>query len=397
MIALTLPKVVPKPFWSPGVTALVALAIAGCCAGAYRFLFGLAAATNLDQQYPWGLWIALDVATNIALAAGGFTTAALAHVFHRENYAAIARPALLAALLGYTFYGIGLLADLGKYYNVWHPILPSMWQGNSVLFEVGMCVMCYLVVLYAEFLPAVCDRFLHDADRPRLARLAATLRPWSDRTMFLFVLAGVTLSCLHQSSIGNLMVIAPSKVHPLWCTPILSLLFLLSAIAVGFPVVILQTLYANWAFERKPDMNLLASLAKYVPLLLGIYLAFKLGDMLIRETYAGLTEWNVVNTFFVAEMSLGIVAPLVLLSLDRVRRSTPGLLIGTLLVVLGVALNRINVFLVAYRPPYASHAYFPSLAEITFTVGLFAALILAFRFVVIHLPVLTPPPSRSAS
>lgn len=390
MNALTLPAPIPKAFLTPGVGVLVALAIAGFCVAVYRFAFGLAATTHLDQQHPWGLWIALDVATNIALAAGGFTTAALAHVFHREKYHAIARPALLAALLGYTFYGIGLLADLGRYYNVWHPILPSMWQGNSVLFEVGMCVMCYLVVLYVEFLPAVCERFIRDERFPRLATHCAALRRFIDKTMFLFMLAGVTLSCLHQSSIGNLMVIAPTKMHALWYTPILPVLFLLSAFAVGFPIVILQSLYASWAFERRPDMGVLSSLARNVPIFLGLYLAFKLGDMFIRESYTKLGALTPQSVLFTIEMAVGLVVPLVCLLFERVRRHPKGLLLSSLFVVLGVTLNRINVFLVAYEPPYATTSYFPSAAEIIFTLGLFAALILAFRFVAIHFPVFAP-------
>ena len=137
----------------------------------YRFIFGLAAATNLDQQHPWGLWIAMDVGSGIALAGGGFVTAALVHIFHREHYHAIARSALLTALLGYTFYVPGLLADLGRWYNSGIPTIPSMWQGNSVLFEVGMCVMIYLNVQYAELTPIICERFIGragevPADRP---------------------------------------------------------------------------------------------------------------------------------------------------------------------------------------------------------------------------------------
>ena len=153
------PRPVGVKFFTPGTKLLLGLALAGLAAYAYRLLAGIGAATNLDNQYPWGIWIAIDVASGVALAAGGFTTAALADIFHKEKYHVIVRPALLTAMLGYTFVVIGLLADLGRYYNVWHPMLPSMWQGNSVLFEVGMCVMIYLTVLYIEFLPVVVERF----------------------------------------------------------------------------------------------------------------------------------------------------------------------------------------------------------------------------------------------
>jgi len=133
----SLPQPIKMPFLTRGTKFLLAIAGIGVSVYIYRLIAGLGSVTNLDNQYPWGLWIAVDVATGVALAAGGFTTAALVHIFHKEKYHAVVRPALLTAMLGYTFVVIGLLADLGRYYNVWHPILPSMWQGNSVLFEVG--------------------------------------------------------------------------------------------------------------------------------------------------------------------------------------------------------------------------------------------------------------------
>ena len=181
---------------------------------AYRFLYGLKTVTNLDHQHPWGLWISFDVATGVALAAGGFTTSALAHIFHRHHYHAVVRPALLTAMLGYTFVGIGLMADLGRYYNIWHPAWPTMWSPNSVLFEVGMCVMCYLTVLYLEFAPIVCERFIDDARWPTLSSLCGTVYGKVLKIMPLLIIAGVVLSCLHQSSLGNLAVIAPHKYHP---------------------------------------------------------------------------------------------------------------------------------------------------------------------------------------
>jgi Ni/Fe-hydrogenase subunit HybB-like protein len=281
-------------FWTPGVFALIALTLVAVGIAIYRFLFGLTAVTNLDQEHPWGIWIAIDVATGVALAAGGFTTAAaLTHIFHRERYAVLVRPALLTAMLGYTFVALGLTVDLGRYYNIWHPIVPSMWQGNSVLFEVGMCVVVYLHVLYIEFLPVVCERFIGAVDLPgplaSLNKPVDTLLRFLDKTlgkvMFLFIIAGVVLSCMHQSSLGGLLLIAPYKMHPLWYTPILPFLFLLSAIAVGFPMVIFESLLASKSFGREPEMHVLSPLAKLVTLTLGVYMIAKGADLLIRDAY----------------------------------------------------------------------------------------------------------------
>jgi Ni/Fe-hydrogenase subunit HybB-like protein len=382
---------VNRKFFTPGVFVLLALAVIMFVVAAIRFIFGLEATTNLDQQHPWGIWIAVDVASGVALAAGGFTTAALAHIVHREHYHAITRPALLTAMLGYTFVGIGLMFDLGRYYNIWHPALPSMWQGNSVLFEVGMCVMCYLTVLYIEFLPIVCDRFEKERRWPKLSRLCAFLNRTLAKVMFIFIIAGVVLSCLHQSSLGNLMVIAPSKFHDLWDTPICSLLFLLSAFMVGFPMVIVESVFASWSFKLKPEAEILGPLAKYVVFFTGLYLAFKVGDMLVRESYVLLGEGSVQSVCFIIEMVFGLIVPFAMLLSDRVRATPRLLLIPSLLIVLGVVFNRINVFLVAYQPPYAVRDYFPSFGEIAVTVGLVATLMLAYRALVTYLPVISHP------
>ena len=163
---------VKAKFFTKGTKVVFGIMVAGMLAYAYRLLFGIGAATNLDDQWPWGIWIAIDVASGVALAAGGFTTAALADIFHKDKFHVITRPALITAMLGYTFVVIGLLADLGRYYNVWHPMLPPMWQGNSVLFEVGMCVMVYLTVLYVEFMPILVERFKGKVNLPgMLAKL----------------------------------------------------------------------------------------------------------------------------------------------------------------------------------------------------------------------------------
>ncbi len=394
-----IPLPVRAKFFTTGTKILFGIMAAGLAAYAYRLLFGLGAVTNLTDQYPWGLWIAVDVASGVALAAGGFTTAALVEIFHKEKYHAVVRPALLTAMLGYTFVVIGLLADLGRYYNVWHPMLPSMWQGNSVLFEVGICVMIYLTVLYIEFVPIAVERFKGRVKLPRplaaFNRLGETALSLADRTLgrfiFLFIIAGVVLSCLHQSSLGTLMVIAPTKMHPLWYTPISPLLFLLSAMAVGFPMVTFESILASRSFGLKPEKRILSSLARYTPVLLGVYLVAKVVDLTIREAWPYILEGSFRSLMYIIEISFGVILPIVLLSIKKVRESVRGLFVSATLVILGVALNRINVFLVAYQPLYAEKPYFPSLYEILVTIGLISALVLAYRLVVMNFPVISSP------
>jgi Ni/Fe-hydrogenase subunit HybB-like protein len=405
MSAHEIPLPVKARFFTTGTKVLFGIMAAGFLVYGYRLVAGLGAVTNLTDQYPWGIWIAIDVACGVALAAGGFTTAALVDIFHRDEYHSIVRPALLTAMLGYTFVVIGLLADLGRYYNVWHPMLPGMWQGNSVLFEVGMCVMIYLNVLYIEFLPIVVERFMGKVDLPwilaRFNRVADFALRLADRTLgrvkSLFIIAGVVLSCLHQSSLGTLMVIAPTKMHPLWYTPISPALFLLSAIAVGFPMVIFESILASRSFKLKPEVSMLSSIARYTPILLAVYLALKLGDLTIREAWPYVTEMSFQSVMFLIEIGVGVVAPLVMLANRRLRQSVAGLFTAASMVIFGVALNRINVFLVAYRPPYASTAYFPSIFEIMVTVGLIAALVLVYRALVMTFPVISIPTEAAVS
>jgi len=391
------PAPVRAKFLSPGTKVLLGLMAAGLAAYAYRLIAGLGAATNLDDQYPWGIWIAIDVASGVALAAGGFTTAALADIFHKEKYHVLVRPALLTAMLGYTFVVIGLLADLGRYYNVWHPMLPSMWQGNSVLFEVGMCVMIYLTVLYIEFLPIAVERFRGRVRLPRpLSVLNGVVESWLTvcerylgRFISLFIIAGVVLSCLHQSSLGTLMLIAPSKMHPLWYTPISPLLFLMSAIAVGFPMVIFESILSARSFRLKPELGVLSSVARYTPVLLGAYLAVKIGDLTLRNAWSYVFEGSVASVMFAVELLVGVALPVFLLARRRVRHSVTGLFVSASLVIFGVALNRINVFLVAYHPLYPGKVYFPSWIEILVTTGLISALVLIYRLIVLNFPVIS--------
>ena len=384
------------PFFTPGVIVLTALAIAGLAVMVYRFFAGLGAATNLNDQYPWGIWIAVDVATGVALAAGGFTTGFLAHVLHRSRYEVVVRPALLTAMLGYTFVALAVFVDLGRYYNMWHVLLPSMWQGNSALFEVGMCVACYLTVLYIEFVPVVTERFVGRVNLP--GALAVLNRPLDgllrilDRTLgkviTVFILAGVVLSCAHQSSLGTLMVLAPTKLHPLWHTTILPLQFLLSAFAVGLSMVIFESLLASRSLRRPFEMEVLGSLARLIPFLLTIYLAAKVIDLLDRGAWRYLLEPSTQSLSLWVELTVGVVAPLGILLSDRLRRA-PGWLFGAAaMVVFGVVLNRVNVFLIGYQPLYASGPYIPRWTEVMLTVGFISLLMLLYRLAVFVFPVL---------
>jgi len=389
------PAPIKVKFFTPIVILLSVLAVNGLMFLAARFVFGIGSVTNLDNQHPWGIWIGLDVALGVALAAGGFTTAALGHIMHREKYETIIRPALLTAMLGYTFVASSVLIDIGRWYSIWHPLV--FWNGTSALFEVGICVMIYLTVLYIEFLPVVCERFMGKVNLPGLLKsfnkpidnLLRLLDRTLSKIMFLFIIAGVVLSCLHQSSLGTLMIIAGPKMHPLWQTPILPMLFLLSAISVGFPMVIFESSISTKSFKLKPETEVLSGLARFIGPILGIYLAAKIIDMLIRGTYVYLTEFSLESVMFSVEVLIGVALPLKLFMSDYIRKSPEGLFIASSLVIFGVFMNRLNNFVIAYNPPYAQSTYFPSIGEISVTVGFIALEVLIYRVCVMIFPVIS--------
>jgi Ni/Fe-hydrogenase subunit HybB-like protein len=384
-----------QPFFTPATRLMAALMLIGLGFGFYRMVAGLGAATNLNDQYPLGLWIGLDVATGVALAAGGFTSAALVYIFNRTHFKAIIRPALLTALLGYTFVAIGLMFDLGRWYAIWHPMLPSMWQANSVLFEVAICVMLYLNVLYLEFAPVVLERF---TGHKRLnTKLDLSLRIASyalSRLMPVLIIAGVVLSCLHQSSLGSLMMIAPYKLHPLYWSPILPLLFLLSAIAVGSPMIIMESLFSSRAFRCRPEMPVLKALARFCPWLMGSYIVCRAADMLLRGTWVFLFEPSDAALLCWIEFGLLTVVPCCLFMSRDVRSNGRALAIASGMYILGIALNRCAVFFLAVEPQYAHHSYVPALAEFALTLGLILCIILCYRAIVRIFPVLPSPDQR---
>ncbi len=396
---------IEKKLFSPGVIILLILMANGAFFLARRFIYGLGAVTNLDQTHPWGIWIGIDVATGVALAAGGFTTAALVEIFHREKYHALLRPALLTAMLGYTFVGIGVMVDLGRWYNIWHPLVPTMWSPNSALFEVGMCVTVYVTVLYIEFIPVFLERFMNRVNLPGILAGLNGLAEWIlklmdntiMRVMFIFSIAGVILSCMHQSSLGALMVMAPSKVHSLWWSPALPLLFLLSAFSVGFPMVIVESMIASRSFGRKPEMELLSPLSKITVFILGLYGIAKISDLAIREQLPVLFDGSLRSNICFLEILIGIFIPLIMLLNRRVRKSPALLFTAALLIVLGVVFNRVNVYLVAYMPPYTDKVYWPSFGEISVTIGMIATLMFLYRVFVTIFPVIPNHVSKEAA
>ena len=375
------PYPVGRPFWTPGTLVMLALMLGMAATLVFRYTYGLGAVTNLNNHYPWGIWIGLDVASGVALAAGGFTTAFLAHILGRHRYEAVTRPALLTAALGYTFVALAVCFDIGRSWAIWKPVFYQ--NHNSALFEVAMCVMTYVTVLWIEFIPVLAERL---GERiPLLAFLDRIL----DKTMWVFIILGVVLSCMHQSSLGTLLVIAPTKMSPLWYTQLLPLLFLTSAFAVGYPMVIVETTIATSSLKLESEMDVLAPLSRITILLLGVYLAIKVGDLVARDAWRTLLDGSAQSNSFLAEVGLGVVVPWCMLLFKAVRASRRLLFTASLLIVAGVLLNRFNVFVVSFKAPYATEPYYPAIGEILVTAGAVATIFFLYRVFATWFPVLS--------
>ena len=358
-----------------GRAILLLLGGVGTIAAVARFAFGLGAVTNLNDGYPWGLWITFDVICGVALAAGGFTLSAIIYVFNLKGFMPLLRPAKLSAFVGYLLVVLGIMFDVGMPWRIWHPLV--MWNTNSVLFEVSWCVMIYTGVLGVDVLIMGLERLGRD-------RWVGFLRS----VYVVLVVAGLILSTLHQSSLGALFLLMPQKMSELWATRALGLLFYASAVAAGLSVVILESIVSARVYRRKPELGVLSSLAKGLAAVLLVYFAMKVTDLYGR----GVTVWKLDRAHVMLWLELfGTVAlPAGLLGFyPEVRRSERGLLWCAALTVLGVIFNRFNVTMTAFSG-YQDFTYFPSLGEIAVTVGFVVLGILVFDVGARHLPVYGP-------
>jgi len=363
----------PRPLANvlvPGV--LVGLMALGLSVAIVRYIGGLGAASNLNDAYGWGLWISFDLLCGVALASGAFVTATAVYIFGLERFRPILRPAILTGFLGYLMVVVALLVDLGRPERIWYMIIH--WNPHSVMFEVGWCVMLYTAVLALEFSPMLWERLRLEPFRRIIEALVIPL-----------VILGTTLSTLHQSSLGSLFVVMPERLHKLWYTPLLPLMFWLTAVAVGPAMVILESTISSRVFRRGLEIDLLGGLAKVVPVALAVYLGVRIGELVATSELGLAFEGDLDGSLFLIEMIGGVILPMVLFSLPAVRRSSGWLLVSALLVIGGVIMNRFDVSLVGLARREGA-GYFPHWMEFAVTLGIVAAGVTAFGLVARNLP-----------
>lgn len=370
--------------------AWILLGLAGLAfvAAMVRYVVGIGAISNLSNAYPWGFWVSFDLFTGIAISSGAFILASLVYIFELEEFRPLLRPTLVTGLLGYLMEGIALLVELGQPQRIWFFLRYQNF--TSFLLFIGLYVMIYIAILAVEFSPAIFERLKWE----KAARLVK-------RLMKPVVILGAVISVLHQASLGSLMLIQPTRLHPLWWTPWIPPLFFVSAIAIGVAMTILESSLSSRYFKRGLETHLLAKLARLLPWVLGVYLVMK-GVQLTLEGHLDLLfSSGILSILFWVEICVGVLLPLVLFSIRRLRESSRGLFLGAVLLLLGMILNRFNVswFAVRHADPLTyiptfmgKVTYIPSLPEIAVSIGIFSAGILAFGLAVKYLPVFESEP-----
>jgi len=382
--------VIQKPALTPFNVVAGIIVVVGLVITVIRFTQGLGATTNLSDYNPWGIWIGFDLLVGVALAAGGYVTSAACYIFGLKRFHSAVRPAILTGFLGYALVVLALHYDVGRPWRLPYPFIVQSGT-TSLLFEVAACVALYLTVLFIEFTPAALEWLGLKRARSIVVKLTLVL------TIF-----GVVLSTLHQSSLGALFLIAPSKLHPLWYSPYLALYFFVSSIVAGLSMVIFEGSLAHKHFHDKMDAEHLreadgvalgfAKAASWV--LLGYFIIKIIG---IAQTNA----WSYLGTgyglWFLVEMLGFVMLPCYFYALGAREKNLKIIRRTAAWTVLGIVVNRFNVGLIAfnYHLP-SSERYFPHWMEIGISVFVVTIGILAYKFIVTHMPILYAHPDYDA-
>jgi len=351
------------------------IAVAGAYATYIRIAHGLGGATNLNDQFPWGLWIGFDILCGVGLAAGGFTLAAAVHIFNIERYKPILRPAILTAFLGYLLVVLALMFDLGLPYRVWHPLV--MWNPHSVMFEVGWCVTLYTTVLALEFVPVVFEQF-------RWTKALKAMRV----ILIPLVSLGVILSTLHQSSLGSLYLIVPEKLYALWYTPLLPVMFFVSAICAGLAMTIFESWQSSKAFGKHLELPLLSSIGRILAVALSVYLMMRFLDLWNRDALRLLLVRRSETYLFLLEFVLFLV-PMLLLYRRRILNNPVALYGCAVLVLFGFVTNRLNVSVTGMEAA-SGVSYLPKWTEVAVTLAIVALGFTIFGLACKYLPIFGP-------
>lgn len=360
------------------VVVLTTLVVIGFYYIGKRYLFGIGSVANVNPGYPWGIWVAFDIIVGTAFGCGGYAMALLTYALNQGKYHPLMRPALLGGLFGYTLAGVAVMVDLGRYLNSLNLLLPWYLNPNSIMLETALCVMAYVAVLWIEFSPAFLERFG-----------LGKVRRFAEKYMFVIAALGMLLPTMHQSALGTILAVNESKLSHLWWTQLLPLLYLISAIAMGYAVVAFEATLVSRGFRLKSERPLLASISKVAFWLTAAFLAIRLGVIVVNGNLELAFAPNKEAALFWVETAV-FAAALVLLGTDSARRSERGVFLAACALLAGGTLYRLDSYLFAYHGT-EGWMYFPSVPELMITVGIVSLEVLLYILFVKYLPVLSNP------
>jgi Ni/Fe-hydrogenase subunit HybB-like protein len=380
------------PILTRGTLVVLAFAAAGLAVAAVRVFTGLGPVTALSDGYAWGIWKPLNVVTFTGVGAGALGLALVTTIANRGRTHPLVRSAVLVGAIAYTLAGFSVIVDLGRWWSIWALFVPPWWNLNSVLLEVALCVMAYCAVLWMEVVPAVLERWREDRPSWR-QRFAARALPVMREAFPFLLAAAIVLPLMHQSSLGSLFMVTPTKLHPLWHSGWLPALFLLSCLSMGFGAVIVVDTLTHLAWKRARDVRVLASLSLVMAALCLAFVALRVAEVAWSGELRQVAGWH--GVLFLAELGL-FTYPAVRL-LQPSYRNDPGLLFwAAQLAVAAGALYRFDTYLVSFDPG-AGWSYFPSLGEIVFSMGLLAIGVAIYTIVVKRFPILAGVPREGAA
>jgi Ni/Fe-hydrogenase subunit HybB-like protein len=357
----------------------------------WRYAVGIGAVSGLTDGYPWGVWIAFDVVTGTALACGGYAIAILCYIFNRGQYHPLVRPAILTSALGYSLAGLAIAIDVGRPWLIHNiPIRVFDWNLNSALLEVALCVMAYIVVLWIELSPAFFERW-KETSTGALKTIAENGIKILDKLLIFIIALGILLPTMHQSSLGTVMLLAGHKLHGLWYTGWIPLLFLISCIGMGYGIVVCESTVSSRVFKREREDSILVKLSGAIVFVLAAFLILRFADIIISGKAGLMFSDGLYSIMFWIEMVL-FALPIVMLA-GKGKESFKNMLRAGLIIIFAGALYRFDAYIVAYDPG-PGWSYFPSLPELLITLGVITLEIVVYVYVVKRFPIIAGKPAQ---
>jgi Ni/Fe-hydrogenase subunit HybB-like protein len=365
---------------TPGMLLLLAIIIAGALLFFYRIFAGIGAVSNQSDGYPWGIWEPLCIVVFTGIGAGALAMGLTSYVFNQWHYHPLIRSAIMTGAMAYTLGGTAVIANLGRMWNIWVLFWPPIYNLNSVLLEVAICVMSYFTVLWIELVPPIFERFaepdedgkvwiedLKKAGLPMnlIQRIAILGLPIMRKALPFIISLALLLPTMHQASLGGLYMVTATKLHPLWHTAWISGLFLISCLMMGFSGLVIVENLTSTVYHREMDQKLLARMAPIPAMLTFAYLAIRIGDIIQQGRFGLVFKLDMYSIVFLTEITLFFV-PAVLMMQRKWVENRGKLLFAAILLVTAGAMYRMDTFLTAYRP-VSGWSYSPSWGELLFS------------------------------